>query len=161
MDNDYSLKLLYTALADEWLAYYQYWVCRHLSRGEGKFDVDPEFEQHAKDEMEHVEKIMLRIKELGGHPIFNPKDWERFANPWEVVSTRDVKTQLEITMRAEQTAIDFYKSCVDSLRGKDETTHRLFRSILVDEEEHLYDLRELYASCAEPVRKRLTGKKHF
>lgn len=161
MDNDFSLKLLYTALADEWLAYYQYWVCRHLSRGEGKFDVDPEFEQHSKEEMEHVEKIILRIKELGGHPILNPKDWEKFSNPWEEVSTRDVKTQLEITMRAEQTAINFYREGINSLRGKDETTHRLFRNILGDEEEHLYDLRELYLSCTGSIRKRLTSKKLF
>lgn len=144
MNNEVSLNLLYKALADEFLASYQYWVCKNLSRGEGKFDADPEYDQHAKDEFEHAEMIMLRIKELGGVPISSPGDWTKFANPWEVVTTRDVASQLGITIRAEEAAIEFYKKAISQVRGKDETTLRLFRQILADEEEHLYDLQEVY-----------------
>jgi ferritin-like protein len=43
--------MLKVALADEWLAAYQYWVCKNLVRGEGRSDVMPEFEQHYKDEL--------------------------------------------------------------------------------------------------------------
>jgi ferritin-like protein len=39
---------LYRLIADEWLSYYQYWTAYNMSRGEGKFDVDPEFEEHAE-----------------------------------------------------------------------------------------------------------------
>ena len=145
MENEISIKLLYTALADELLASYQYWTCRHLSRGEGKFDVDPEFEAHSKEEMDHAEKIILRLKELGGTPIPDPKDWQEFSNPFTPVDTHGVKEQLQITMKAEETAIAFYKSAIEQTRGKDEVTHKLFRELLKDEEEHLYDLKELYA----------------
>ena len=62
MDKNISIKLLYTALADELLAAYQYWVCKNLSRGEGKFDVDPEFEQHAKEEMEHAAQLKVPLE---------------------------------------------------------------------------------------------------
>lgn len=151
MEKSLSIKLLYTALADELLASYQYWVCKNLSRGEGKFDVDPEFEQHEKEEKEHADKIMERLKQLGGAPIPDPKDWTKFSNPWDVVDFRDVKRQLEITMNAEQAAIDFYSDSIEQLRGKDEVTLKLFRNILVDEEEHLYDLKELYAEFEEDI----------
>ena len=162
MEESNSLKLLYTALADKLLASYQYWVCRQSSRGAGKSDVDPEFEAHAKEEMEHAEDVMLRIKELGGAPIPDPKNWADFANPWTPVDVRDVKTQLRITIEAEKSAISFYKKAIEETRGKDEVTHKLFRSILADEEEHLYDLRELLAEqegteVFTASRKRLTS----
>ena len=143
MDKKESLNLLYTALADEFLASYQYWVCKNLSRGEGKFDADPEYDQHAKDEFNHAELIMLRIKELGGVPISNPIEFMKLANPWDVVETRDVLSQLKITIKAEKAAIEFYKKAISIVRGKDETTLKLFRQILADEEEHLYDLQEV------------------
>lgn len=151
MDKSLSIKLLYTALADELLASYQYWVCKNLSRGEGKFDVDPEFEQHCEEEMSHANTIMERLKQLGGAPIPDPKDWTKFSNPWDVVNFRDVEKQLEITMKAEQTAINFYSKALSQLKDVDEVTYKIFQNILMDEEEHLYDLKELYTQFEDDI----------
>lgn len=137
------VKKLITALADEFLAAYQYWVCRNLSRGEGKSDADPEFEQHAQDELEHANKLILRIKELGGKPIFNPKEWLVLGNPWTEVNTTSVKEQLGITIQAEMDAMEYYGKIIDYVKGFDEITMRLVRGILSDEAEHLYDLQML------------------
>lgn len=150
MNKDLSFKYLYTALADELLAAYQYWTAKNSSRGDGKSDVDPEFEAHSYEEMDHANEVMERIKQLGGEPYPNPKDWEGAANPWQPITTRDIKSQLEITMKAEAAAIDFYERAVEDLKDEDPTSHKLFRSLLKDEEEHLYDLKELYCE--------LTGK---
>jgi bacterioferritin len=163
MNEEKSLKLLYTALADELLASYQYWVCKNSSRGEGKSDADPEFEEHAKEEMEHADKVMLRIKELNGTPIPDPKDWAAFANPWKPVDFREVKSQLRTTIAAEKAAIDFYYNAMNELKGEDEVTFKLFRDILIDEEKHYYDLKELLdevdPSYNFTARKRMTAKK--
>lgn len=137
------VKLLVKALADEWLAAYQYWVCKNLSRGPGKSDVDPEFDQHFKDEMEHADQLMMRIKELGGKPIYNPAEWVSLGNPWTEVNTSDVKTQLNITIQAERDAVTYYEKVIDYVKGFDEITMKLIRSILTDEAEHLYDLEML------------------
>ena len=99
------LDMLTTALADEWLAAYQYWVCANIVRGKGRTDVVPEFEQHYKEEMEHVEQITLRIKELNGEIITNPKQWMDYANPWTEVTTTDSCEQLDVTIKAEEDAI--------------------------------------------------------
>ena len=85
------------ALADELLAWYQYWVCRNLSRGPGKFDVDPEFEEHMKEEWNHVTWVMDRIKQLGGVPYTNPDQWIPNASPWPEVTESSVKAQLDKT----------------------------------------------------------------
>ena len=138
-----SLKLLYIALADELLAWYQYWTCFNSSMGKGRSDANPEFDQHAKEEMEHANLIIERIKQLGGVPFNNPCDWEKNGNPWEPVETRDVTKQLKLTINAESTAIKFYKNAILAVKNIDSTTHRLFRKLLADEQEHLYDLQQL------------------
>lgn len=137
------LDMLMKALADEWLASYQYWVCKNLARGVGRTDAIDEFDQHEKDEKEHADKLMLRIKELGGKPIFDPAEWATIGNPWTVVSTESVCEQLDITIKAEQDAIEYYGKMVNCCKGKDEITMRLCRSIMTDEAEHLYDLQML------------------
>ena len=139
------LRMLEKALCDELLAAYQYWTCYQMSRGKGKSDCDPEFEAHYKEETEHAEKLMLRINELGGSPVSDPKQWEDYApfgfNP---IMSSDVKTMLETTIQAEKKAISYYKEILMSATNEtDPTTHKLVKSILEDEEEHLYDLERL------------------
>ncbi|MFA6694470.1 MAG: ferritin-like domain-containing protein, partial [Bacillota bacterium] len=81
MNKALSLKLLKTALADELLATYQYLVCVYSSNTkEDRSEADDEFEQHYKEEFVHADKIMKRIKELGGKVIPDPKDLEKYAN---------------------------------------------------------------------------------
>ena len=137
------VKMLIKALADEWLASYQYWVCKHLARGNGRCDAIDEFEQHEKEEKEHAEKIMLRIKELGGTPIFNPNEWQSLGNPWTEVNSSSVCEELDITIKAEADAIAYYEKMIDYCKGVDEVTMRLIRGILADECEHKYDLEML------------------
>lgn len=138
------VKMLVKALADEWLAAYQYWVCKNLSRGQGKTDADQEFDQHFQEELAHADKLMFRIKELGGKPIFNPEEWLVLGNPWVEVTTSNVKEQLAITIKAEKDAIAYYESIIQYVRGFDEVTLKVIREILSDETEHAYDLEMLF-----------------
>ncbi len=140
---DEVVRMLVKALADEWLASYQYWVCKNLARGIGRTDAIDEFDQHEKDEKEHADKLMLRIKELGGKPIFDPAEWASIGNPWTVVMTSNVKEQLQITIKAEADAIAYYNQVIAYCKGLDEVSMRLCRSILADECEHKYDLEML------------------
>jgi len=137
------VKMLIKALADELLASYQYWVCKNLARGEGRHDAIEEFAQHEKEEKDHADKIMERIKQLGGKPIFNPNEWQVLGNPWTEVNSDSVCEELSITIKAEEDAIAYYNKLIDYCKGIDEVTMRLCRSILADEEEHRYDLEML------------------
>lgn len=138
---------LQKALCDELLASYQYWTCYQSSRGKGKADCDPEFKAHYEEEKNHAEKLMLRINELGGRPIPDPANWAECA-PFGYTPIEDtaVKGMLEITIHAEENAIAYYKEFLQEVTAEvDPTTHRLIKQILSDEEEHLYDLKQLYA----------------
>lgn len=45
------VKKLNSALADEWLAYYQYWIGAKIVRGPMREAVAAEFAEHAADEL--------------------------------------------------------------------------------------------------------------
>lgn len=144
MSETISLKLLYTSLGDELLAWYQYWTCANLVSGDKRADVLPEFEEHAKEEMEHANRVMQRIKELGGQPPNDPSDWKDMANPWTKVVSPSVLSELQVTAKAESDAIRFYSNCIRVLSETDDfSTTELFKELLADEQKHLYDLEKL------------------
>ena len=78
-DNSKLIDMLNVAFAEEWLAYYQYWIGSHLAVGVLRHAVADEFMEHAKEELEHAEKLAKRIGQLGGVPLINPNLWEKTA----------------------------------------------------------------------------------
>ena len=71
---DKLIELLNKALADEWLAYYQYWIGAKVVVGPMRGAVVAELEEHAGDELKHAGMLVDRIIKLGGTPILKPED---------------------------------------------------------------------------------------
>ena len=63
------------ALADEWLAYYQYWVGSKVLVGPMRGAVEAELVEHANEELKHAEMLVERIIQLDGTPIIKPENW--------------------------------------------------------------------------------------
>ena len=70
---DRLIELLNKAFADEWLAYYQYWIGAKVVYGPMKDAVIAELMQHAADELRHADMVSNRIIQLGGTPVTTPK----------------------------------------------------------------------------------------
>ncbi|MGC9005471.1 MAG: ferritin-like domain-containing protein, partial [Candidatus Micrarchaeia archaeon] len=68
------------ALADEWLAYLQYWNAAKIIRGKIANVATKELENIAKDELEHATELTERIIQLGGKPIVDPKEYYTKTN---------------------------------------------------------------------------------
>ncbi len=140
---DELLKILNEAYAEEWLAYYQYWLGAQLAEGFMRPEVAAEFEEHAKEEHEHMEKIAARIIELGGTPLLDPKDWEKHAK-CKYAAPKDpcaVKL-LQDNISAERCAIKRYQDLADMTFGKDHKTYSIAVEILNEEIEHEHDLED-------------------
>ena len=73
------LNHLQSAFAEEWLAYYQYWIGAKVAEGKERPKVTEEFYEHANEELKHADWLADRIIQLGSTPILNPKDWEEHA----------------------------------------------------------------------------------
>ncbi|MCD6421492.1 MAG: ferritin-like domain-containing protein [Thaumarchaeota archaeon] len=144
------LDLLNRALADEWLAYYQYWVGAKIAVGPMRNAVVSELSQHASEELGHAELLVGRILQLGGTPILEPRDWYRLTNcGYEPPTDPSVVRILEQNIKAEQCAIKVYNELAEFVKDKDVITYNMAVKILEDEVEHEFELQSLL----EDIRK--------
>ncbi len=150
IDANEVIALLNKAYADEWLAYYQYFIESKVIKGIMKDSVVAELNQHAADELRHATMIADRILQLGGTPLLHPKDWFSYANcSYEAPTNPDVLNILDQAIKGEQCAIDIYSKLAEMTQGKDIVTYDIVSSILADEVEHEEDLQALYEDISE------------
>jgi bacterioferritin len=138
------------AYADEWLAYYQYFIEAKVVKGIMKDAAIAELEQHAADELRHANLVADRILQLGGTPLLNPKDWFTHTNcGYEEPKNFDVVSILEDSIKGEQCAISVYSNLAELTKDKDIVTYDIVSQILADEVEHEEDLQALYDDITE------------
>jgi len=89
--------------------------------------------------MKHAEAIAERLSYLGGKPTPQPA-------PIKIGET--LKEMIENDKQTEEETIEFYKEVIKTAGEEgDEVTHRLFRQILADEEEH----HDFFTSLLEEI----------
>ena len=146
------ITVLNKAYADEWLAYYQYYIEAKVIKGIMKDAAIAELTQHAADELRHANMIADRILQLGGTPLLNPQEWFTHSNcGYGEPKDFDVVSILEDSIKGEQCAISIYSKLVDMTREKDIVTYDIVSEILADEVEHEEDLQALYDDITEFV----------
>ncbi|MDH4943988.1 ferritin-like domain-containing protein [Sulfurimonas sp. C5] len=146
------VRLLNKAYADEWLAYYQYFIEAKVVKGIMKDAAIAELTQHATDELRHANMVADRIIQLGGTPILDPKEWYTHTNcGYEVPKDFDVVSILNDSIKGEQCAISTYSSIAELVKDKDIITYNMVNEILADEVEHEEDLQALHDDIADFV----------
>lgn len=144
IDVNNLIELLNKALADEWLAYYQYWIGAKVAKGPMREGVAAELTIHSTEELGHAELVAARIIQLGGTPILDPTKWAEISNcKYEAPVDEYVEAILEQNIRGEQCAISVYQKLADLTRIPDPVTYTMVVSILSDEVEHEEDLQSL------------------
>lgn len=146
------INLLNRAYADEWLAYYQYFIESKVIKGLMKDAAIVELNQHAADELRHATMIADRIIQLGGTPLLHPQDWLTQTNcGYDAPKDFDVVKILQDAIKGEQCAIRTYSNIAEITYNKDIVTYDLISSILADEVEHEEDLQGLHDDITEFV----------
>lgn len=144
MDVDQLLAKLNRAFADEWLAYYQYWLGAKVVKGPMKDAVAAELALHATEELAHADLLAVRIIQLGGTPLLTPEDWYKQTHcGYDAPADPFVKVILEQNIKGEQCAIGVYQGILQMVKDKDPVTFNVVLSILQDEVEHEEDLQAL------------------
>lgn len=137
------IQMLNEALAEEWLAYYQYWIGARLMEGPMRSEIEPELLLHATEELAHAELVVNRIIQLGGTPILNPDKWNQFAKcNYEEPNDPYVKEILNQNLAGERCAIQRYQDLAEYTDGKDHSTYQMAITILNDELEHEHDIED-------------------
>jgi bacterioferritin len=144
MDVDVLIEKLNNALADEWLAYYQYWIGAKVAAGPMRGAVTFELEEHATEELGHALLLVERILQLGGTPLLSPRDWFDVTScGYETPEDPYVEVLLEQNIKGEQCAIEVYQELVTLTREGDPVTYEIVLQILADEITHEEDLQAL------------------
>jgi bacterioferritin len=122
------IDMLNKAIAREIQVSIQY-MWQHVQwKGVEGMAVKNELRNIAITEMKHAELIAERLNYLGGKPTTKPE-------PIFVGET--LKEMITQDKKDEEYAIDLYKQIIELARKEnDETTNKLFRDILQEEEEH-------------------------
>lgn len=131
------------AFAEEWLAYYQYWLGAKVAVGAMRPEIVEEFEEHAGQELKHADWLADRIVQLGGTPALSPEDWLRLSH-CKYMPPLDANTcaLLKENLEAERCAIGRYEGICDLTHGKDYETFRISEKILKEEIEHEQELED-------------------
>ena len=149
LDVESLISQLNAALAEEWLAYYQYWVGALVVEGAMRADVQGEFEEHAEEERRHAQLLADRIIELEGVPVLDPKQWFELARcKYDAPQGFDSVSLLKDNVASERCAILRYQEIADFTNGKDFTTCDIAKHILAEEEEHEQDLQDYLTDIA-------------
>lgn len=137
------INLLNCAFAEEWLAYYQYWVGAKVAKGLERPKVVEEFMEHASEELKHANWIADRIIQLGANPILDPEEWKIKAKcKYDAPINEDTKILVEQNLIAEKCAIARYQQICEMCQGKDYETFNISRKILKEEIEHEQEMED-------------------
>lgn len=146
--NKALVEQLNKAYADEWLAYYQYFVdYKFLDiNSELSKKALEELKQHAADEFRHAELVFDRIRELGGMPLIHPKEIIKHSGCGFIEPKNfSMESLVEDSLKGEECAVEAYSKIKELTRGRDDKTFDLVSYILDEEEEHRDDLMEILA----------------
>lgn len=136
------IKLLNRALELEHAARIQYLAHAELIKGIYSEPVVSRLKEIASDEQKHEEKFRALIGEyLGGEPSMGLAETHRAG---------EEKKILEVNLKGEKDAIDFYKEIykkvLDNKTGLQyeyETLEHEIRHVIIDEQEHVAELSQL------------------
>lgn len=146
VDKEELLKLLNCAFAEEWLAYYQYWIGAKVAAGVERPKVVAEFIEHAEEELKHADWLIDRIIQLGGTPILDPEEWKKQAQcHYDAPVNPDTKALVAQNLTAERCAVARYQQICEMCQDKDYETFNISRKILKEELEHEQEMEDFEA----------------
>jgi len=141
-DVQQTIDILQAVLATEIVCVLRYTMNAVAATGISSESVKAEFDQHAKEEQEHMRKVAERINQLGGTPNFNPEGLATRAAS-QYVEGGNLIQMIQENLVAERIACEHYRELIRYFADKDPTTRVMLEGILTNEEEHANDMHDL------------------
>jgi bacterioferritin len=137
-----AIAILQTVLATEIVCVLRYTMHAVAAAGISSDGVKEEFDEHAKEETEHMRAVAERINQLGGKPDFDPKGLESRAAS-QYGKADNLVEMIKENLIAERIAVDHYRELIRYFGDRDPGTKKMLDWILVKEEEHANDMHDL------------------
>jgi bacterioferritin len=141
-DAEQAIEILQAVLATEIVCVLRYTMNAVAATGLASESVKKEFDEHAKEEQEHMRAVAERINQLGGVPNFNPEGLAtRSASQY--AEGGNLVEMIKENLIAERIACEHYRELIRYFADKDPTTRVMMEGILTNEEEHANDMHDL------------------
>lgn len=140
-----TIDILQAALATEIVCVLRYTFHAISASGIDSDSVKKEFEEHARDERQHVEMIAQRIDQLGGKPNFNPEGLAS-RSVTQYVEGADLIEKIKEDLIAERIVVEHYRDLIRYFGERDPSTTHMLEIILAVEEDHASDMHDLLVS---------------
>ncbi len=141
-DANQAIEILQTVLATEIVCVLRYTMNAVAATGISSDSVKGEFEEHAKEEQQHMRAVAERINQLGGTPNFSPEGLAtRSASQY--AAGQDLVEMIKENLIAERIACEHYRELIRFFGDRDPTTRVMMEGILSKEEEHANDMHDL------------------
>lgn len=141
-DVETAIRLLNDAIATEIVCVLRYRYHAVMAVGISSDSVKREFEEHARDEEQHMLWLAERVNQLGGTPNLNPEGLATRAAT-QYVEGADLVAMIKENLVAERIVIEIYRDLIRYFTDKDPTTRVVFERILAQEEDHANDMHDL------------------
>lgn len=143
---DRVITVLNQVVASEMVCYLRYTQNAIVCQGINREQVASMFEDHAREELGHFQRVSDRINQLGGSPDLNPATLkDRAVTDYSAPKDdADLQGMIRQNLVGERIVIEVYTEIVRWLGDRDITSRRLIEDILKDEEDHADELNDLY-----------------
>jgi bacterioferritin len=128
----------------EIMSYLQYMQHQYMAVSLLSPGMKAEFEAHATQELDHANRLADRVQQLGGVPIYDPKEISsRAANVG--VSPESASTLAEMVaedLLLERQQVEVYTALIREIGDQDLVTRQVLLGILAETEKHASELAD-------------------
>jgi len=143
-DMEHVVRALNSLRSTEIMSYLQYMQHQYMAVSLLSPGMKTEFAAHATQELDHANRLADRVQQLGGVPIYDPKEISsKAANvgvaPEQGTSLAEMVTE-DLILERQQ--IEAYTALIREIGDQDLVTRQVLLSILIETEKHASELAD-------------------
>jgi bacterioferritin len=135
----------------EILSYLQYMQHQYMAVSLFSPGLKTEFEAHATQELDHANRLADRVQQLGGVPIYDPKEISaKAANVGVVADQGATLTEMVVEdLMLERHQVEVYTALIREIGDQDLVTRQVLLGILAETEKHASELADYLKRTAD------------
>ena len=150
-DTKRVVQALNSLRSTEIMSYLQYMQHQYMAVSLLSPGLKAEFEAHATQELDHANRLAERIQQLGGVPVYDPKDISAKAasvgvEPEQGASLAEMVVE---DLMLERQQIEVYSALIREVGDQDPVTRHVLIGILAETEKHASELADYLKRTAD------------
>ena len=143
-DMEHVVRALNSLRSTEIMSYLQYMQHQYMAVSLLSPGMKTEFAAHASQELDHANRLADRVQQLGGVPIYDPKEISSKAANVGVAPEQGTTLAEMVTedLILERQQIEAYTALIREIGDQDLVTRQVLLSILIETEKHASELAD-------------------